>query len=302
MRSRMRFLPLVLLFLAPLGLIRCGQPAQACNAETCATGCCDDQGVCQSGTQSNTCGTAGAACTNCLSAGQTCVSQVCTGSEGQPDAGMADAGATDAGMTDAGMTDAGMTDGGMTDAGMVTCTTIDGFTATSTSAGFSETTYAAPWDFVVAAYLTQEISATSYNELDVEIWKDSVTNAFRPVPFTHTFDPAIGYDACEICVLYFENCAGQSCQRYYYAVGGTLTVTDRTLDKTVGVLQAETSSLRLVEWDYQNEVPEPGGQCIDLVNFNLTATWDNSSMDAGLPLDAGTEPDAGMDMDGGAIP
>jgi len=38
----------------------------ACNSSTCATGCCDADGVCQAGTSSQSCGGAGGKCVTCV--------------------------------------------------------------------------------------------------------------------------------------------------------------------------------------------------------------------------------------------
>ena len=40
--------------------------ASPCGADTCATGCCDTDGVCQSGTSIDQCGSGGTACQSCL--------------------------------------------------------------------------------------------------------------------------------------------------------------------------------------------------------------------------------------------
>jgi hypothetical protein len=67
-----------------------------CGAESCATGCCDDNGVCQAGTANAACGTANIACQDCTSLGQTCQAGEC--SNGTP-ASSSGAGATSSGGT-----------------------------------------------------------------------------------------------------------------------------------------------------------------------------------------------------------
>jgi hypothetical protein len=49
-------------------------PPQGCNAMTCAQGCCDGSGHCQSGITASACGTGGARCTSCTG-NSTCDSQ-----------------------------------------------------------------------------------------------------------------------------------------------------------------------------------------------------------------------------------
>jgi len=57
----------------------CGETCQFedCSPTTCPTGCCDATGRCVGGTQDVACGTGGAACASCVSAGQICHEQAC---------------------------------------------------------------------------------------------------------------------------------------------------------------------------------------------------------------------------------
>jgi hypothetical protein len=89
-------------------------PPPPCS-QTCTTGCCDSDGLCQGGTSDALCGAGGASCTDCTvsSPGQTCQSHACRQAAPPPDAGTHDAGTTpDAGSAqDAGtpVPDAGST-------------------------------------------------------------------------------------------------------------------------------------------------------------------------------------------------
>ncbi|MDP1825688.1 MAG: hypothetical protein Q8L48_20675 [Archangium sp.] len=72
----MRALMLFVVVASSSVMVGCGKPA--CSAATCATGCCDMTGVCQTGTQSLSCGIAGGACDLCR-LGESCVQGTCFG-------------------------------------------------------------------------------------------------------------------------------------------------------------------------------------------------------------------------------
>jgi hypothetical protein len=69
-----------------------------CDRSTCARGCCDSTGTCQSGALDIACGVGGGACLSCLSFGQTCVSFACAGGAG----GSSSGGSSSGGSFDAG--------------------------------------------------------------------------------------------------------------------------------------------------------------------------------------------------------
>jgi hypothetical protein len=48
-----------------------------CGAQSCATGCCDSNGVCQAGNTDTVCGTMNIACEDCTSVDKTCVAGQC---------------------------------------------------------------------------------------------------------------------------------------------------------------------------------------------------------------------------------
>lgn len=77
----MRFFVLtVAVFAAPLALMGCTSDA-LCNSNSCRSGCCDSNGMCQSGQSNNACGVAGNACMRC-NLGATCNLGVCATSSG----------------------------------------------------------------------------------------------------------------------------------------------------------------------------------------------------------------------------
>lgn len=77
-----------------LGVFPACGPKAACDAASCATGCCDAQGVCRTGDTGAACGAGARACVSCQGA-QTCQLNVCTSpsSAAPMDAGV-DAGST----------------------------------------------------------------------------------------------------------------------------------------------------------------------------------------------------------------
>ncbi len=56
--------------------------AGVCNEQTCPTGCCSDLGSCELGTAITACGTGGVTCLSCVSLGESCLGQRCTGADG----------------------------------------------------------------------------------------------------------------------------------------------------------------------------------------------------------------------------
>lgn len=290
-RSWMPFVALVTLAIAPVAFVRCGPSAATCDATRCADGCCDAEGVCQPGTQSNACGTGGETCSDCLSAGTICTqsTQTCgTGAPANdagtvtPDAGT-DAGTADAGMTDAGTMDAGTMDAGTVDAGMVTCREITTFTRVSGEGGYEVTGDAAPYDAYAWAnvYTAGEDGGVPAGDGGVtvdfawlEIWR-SQDEQFPPTPVQRTFSPQVTYATCDVCLGYSEECDPVSfgCVRHYYAVGGNATVTEYSLDATMGTVKASASQVRYEEWDFNGDAPVSGGRCIEVTSITIDETW-----------------------------
>ncbi|MBL8917402.1 MAG: VCBS repeat-containing protein [Myxococcaceae bacterium] len=105
----------VVALLLSSAFLSCTPPVRRCSAATCASGCCDANGECQSGQTIAACGSGGLDCRTCAT-GQTCQSNVCTsGSAG----GGAATGGGAAGGTGGGVTGGGV--GGGTGGGMVSC-------------------------------------------------------------------------------------------------------------------------------------------------------------------------------------
>lgn len=81
-------------------------PAVQCSKDTCATGCCDDQGTCQTAGEDTACGTGGVSCEACAM-GKTCSMGVCRLGGNDGGGGSGGVGGTGGSGGDAG-TDAGL--------------------------------------------------------------------------------------------------------------------------------------------------------------------------------------------------
>lgn len=58
-----------------------------CGAQSCAMGCCDENGVCQAGTSDTVCGTGNIACTDCTALKKTCQMGQCGAGGGTTSSG-----------------------------------------------------------------------------------------------------------------------------------------------------------------------------------------------------------------------
>lgn len=70
-----------LLLVLALGTVSACSSKPVCSPSSCASGCCDSSGVCQSGIAATACGIGGASCRLC-SLGETCQQGLCAGSIG----------------------------------------------------------------------------------------------------------------------------------------------------------------------------------------------------------------------------
>ncbi len=276
-RLSLPFLAAFTLAIAPVAFLNCsGNDEETCDASNC-DGCCDSQGQCVTGNQSNACGINGAACTNCLASGLACLSglQTCgTGSTGGNDAGT---GGTDAG-TDAGMdmdagTDGGMdmdagTDGGTTPA----CRELTMFVRDEGFAGFEAATSPFPYDLVAWAEVYGPIQNDAFDVVSLEVWR-TPAGEFAPTPVVRTFTPSVKLADCDVCLYYYEGCDDEGCAGEYVATGGTFTVSEYTQDTNAGRVQAAGSTLQFSEWDYDADAPLAGGRCINLTALAIDESW-----------------------------
>jgi len=186
----------------------------------------------------------------------------------------ADAGipATDAGSpTDAGNPiDAGTQpqDAGTTvDAGTPTdggtagnCKQIASFASVKVEAGYDDV-------YQVAYSALEDSSSEPKNILYLEAYD------LASFPQTTTFDATFNYQTCMTCVIYMENCAADSCEKFYLAHGGEATLTNVTLSTTAGTLEGSGRNLKLIEWDFSNDEAVPDGSCVEVGSASFNGTW-----------------------------
>ncbi|MFZ5467896.1 MAG: hypothetical protein ACOZIN_00550 [Myxococcota bacterium] len=253
--------------LAVLAFVRCGGVGKRCDATTCATGCCDENGVCQAGSSHVACGKSGVACQDCNSTQLVCApTQVCTTSAGGGGGGGSGGGG--GGGTDAG-TDGGA-DGGTFDAG---CLVLANFVAVAERGGYLPDD--AGFDVVGGLQWNPDPSTNptaGYRQLWLEVWPLGQTLSF---PLSRTFNASTRYDTCDVCVGFDEGCddGTMTCQAAYFVQGGSVNVTRADVSAS-GRIEATGTNLRFVEWDYDNDLPVPNGRCVQLGTLTMNIGWD----------------------------
>ncbi|MDP1828950.1 MAG: lamin tail domain-containing protein [Archangium sp.] len=94
------------------------------------------------------------------------------------------------------------------------------------------------------------------------------------LPVTEVYTDTTDYGTCEACASLSRGCnsAGR-CTREYLGQGGTGTITIATRDAGAGQFSGSLVGVRFVEWDFMNDVPVAGGECVVLTGENIDATW-----------------------------
>lgn len=102
------------------------------------------------------------------------------------------------------------------------------------------------------------------------------------LPATETYSGATDYATCEVCASLSRGCdsAGQ-CSREYLGQGGSGTITAATRDALLGQFSGSLSAVRFVEWDFMNDVPVPGGECVQLTGESIDARWGGTATGGG---------------------
>lgn len=259
----------------------CGPAKKACNASTCVSGCCDEDGECQLGSAQDACGASGNACMACAG-NQFCQAGYCTtpGSSNKdagtnPDAGTTDAGTTDAGTTDAGTTDAGTTDAGTTDAGTDAGTTPTCRAGNFGNAGALQGTAQANTAATFIAYYGELNTDPMQDVLSIQLYAGygvfTGDAGVRPGTYTLSGDET-NFATCGACVQIFAdvNPDGGAGGERYMATGGTLTLTS-----TQGTLTGSLSNANLVEVTVDPNTfvstPVPNGCTSSISSASFTA-------------------------------
>ena len=116
--------------------------------------------------------------------------------------------------------------------------------------------------------------------------------------------------ACELCVSYGRRCTRSVCFEEFFAQSGEARVTQADQLADGGRLLGEIANVRLVRWDFANDRPVPGGQCVVIPSLAVDVSWpDIVPMGGGRAGDGGAgggSADGGSDdagtADGGADP
>jgi hypothetical protein len=158
--------------------------------------------------------------------------------------------------------DLSMPDLGPRDMALPPCTMVGAWPGLSPE-GFFDPDYFGAGPATVA--FSRQSNATPWNELAVEAWH----GATYPTTVTHKRNDT--YEFCDTCVTYGEECDDQGCAAYYFAQGGTTTITRADQD-LAGSMKANASALKLVEWDFMEDGPVANPRCVEITS----ATWDVS--------------------------
>lgn len=102
--------------------------------------------------------------------------------------------------------------------------------------------------------------------------------------------------ACELCVSYGRRCTRTACFEEFFAQSGEATVVlaDQVVD--AGRLVGAINGVRLIRWDFANDRPVPGGQCVVFPSLFVDVAWDTT-----VPMGGGRAGDGGMGAGGGAV-
>jgi hypothetical protein len=153
-------------------------------------------------------------------------------------------------------------DGG--DMAMKACTSIGTWPGVDPS-GFFDPDYFMAGPATVA--VSHEASGTPWNELSVEAWHGVL------YPSTVTFHDGDTYNDCDTCVIYGEGCDDTGCNTYYFAQAGTTTITQADDVEAMGSMKASATKLKLVEWDFDNDVPVTNANCVEVSSASWDVSW-----------------------------
>lgn len=114
-------------------------------------------------------------------------------------------------------------------------------------------------------------------------------------------------ESCELCVSYGRRCTRSVCFEEYFGESGEATVTQADQAVDGGRLVGSLTNVRLIRWDFSNNQPVPGGQCVVFPSIAIDVWWDGTvPMGGGRAGDGGAGggsadggDDAGVSADGG---
>lgn len=146
------------------------------------------------------------------------------------------------------------------------CLTMSNFITSLTVGGYAplaQTTYGEHRSVVGADGGTDLITLEAYFGFGLTI------------PATEIFNASSAFDFCEVCPSLSRGCnsSGMGCAREYFAQSGSASVTVATENAAMGRFTGSTTAIRFVEWDFNNDVPVPGGECVDLGAQTFDVNW-----------------------------
>jgi hypothetical protein len=157
------------------------------------------------------------------------------------------------------------------------CTRIDSWPALNASAESdgSSLTYALSYAQASGPFTILEI--------------DAFFDAGQTYPLTRTAMATDHYSDCPTCVILSEGCdeGGSGCTADFFAVGGTITVTQADLNADMGRMIASAANLRLLEWNLGSDVAVPNGRCYEVGSVSIDEKWDFTTPDGGVDSDGG---------------
>jgi uncharacterized protein (TIGR03382 family) len=173
-------------------------------------------------------------------------------------------------VIDAGVVDAGTNpvDSGVPfDAGInPNCTMITNFTTVASAGGFEMSAATAFGE------ITTQNPASADGGMNV-LTLETYFGFGLMLPGTETYTSASDFNNCEICPKFYRGCDATSCAKEYYAQSGTGSVTVATRNELSGTFTGSTTQMQFVEWDFENDVPVVGGECVVLPAQSINASW-----------------------------
>jgi hypothetical protein len=248
-----------------------GASSAACGPKSCA-GCCDINGICQTGILPVQCGAGGSTCGVCGN-GTECVSGVCQVGSG---AGGGGGGSSNGG----GSANGGGTASGGGGGSVVNCTSIAEF-RTNGSLGAAYLAFSSGTGYFNRVFFLDSF-AGSTDVIDFEVvYPNSATNPVVP-PVTRTLNALTTYHTCDLCAVYYQGCTSlDSCAHTYLARGGTITIDHADRNEGAGHIVGSAAALHFDEWDVVADHAIAGGGCLDVIKVDaFDQAWD---ADAGSP-------------------
>ncbi len=93
-----------------------------------------------------------------------------------------------------------------------------------------------------------------------------------PLPAMRSISSADRYSTCELCVTYGRRCTRNTCFEEFFAQAGEVSVSQAD-QADAGRLVGALTNVRFVRWDFANDRPVAGGQCVELPSVVFDVSW-----------------------------